>query len=315
MKASEASAGPADAGGPKRPARWPGLADAVGSLAAASIRQWVRLTGRRVSRASALWLSCPMGPRDRIGAGFYEHLARQERLEVQPAPDAGLLADFDGLRGRGFEPAAVHPAIRDFYEHTSRYRLEAWSEAGVWTRVFLWALTRFVSRRMDQLNFPVSSLELAGGMTSSVLPMVDASGRRLYTGWLRRLAASDRVIYTGLYSTERPAAFPDPCVKVSFPLPMGSSTVFLRPAARSDGSFELVSSGSRFGEPGFYRMVAVDGEHWRVRYIRTLRETFHVYVDRQGTLRTSHVVRFLGFTVLRLHYKMERTGAAERHPS
>jgi len=38
-------------------------------------------------------------------------------------------------------------------------------------------------------------------------------------------------------------------------------------------------------------------------------EDFHVYVDREGTLRTAHRVRFLGLTVLRLHYKMERTRA------
>jgi hypothetical protein len=47
-----------------------------------------------------------------------------------------------------------------------------------------------------------------------------------------------------------------------------------------------------------------------VRYIRTLRETFHVYVDPQGTLRTDHTVRFLGFTPLRLHYKLERLRGA-----
>jgi hypothetical protein len=196
--------------------------------------------------------------------------------------------------------------VRDFYEHTSSYRLEAWSEAGLTTRFFLWALTKFVSRRMDQLNFPVSSLELAGGMSSEVLPLIDPDGRQVYTGWLRRLLGSGRVIYTGLYSVQRPAGHPDPCVKVSFPLPRGSSTVFLRPEAQPDGSFKLISSGSRFGEPGFYRMVEAGPDHWRVRYIRTLREYFHVYIDPQGTLRTAHTVRFLGLTILRLHYKLER---------
>ena len=177
------------------------------------------------------------------------------------------------LRGGRFDPAAVHPAVRDFYEHTSCYRLEAWSEAGPWTRFFLWALTRFVSRRMDQLNFPVSLGDLAGGMTSEVLPLVDpASGRRVYTGWLRRLPAVDRVIYAGLYTTGRPAAWPDPCVKVSFPLPRGSATVFLRPQALPGGSLRLLSAGSGFGEPGFYRMVEAGAGHWTVRYLRTLRE-------------------------------------------
>jgi hypothetical protein len=283
------------------------LSNAIGNVAATGIRLWVRLTGKRVAKAAAPWLQCPMGPPGRIGAEFYELLARRENLCVQPSPESGLLASFDALKSDRFDPSGVHPAIRDFYEHTSCYHLEAWSEAGSWTRIFLWALTRYVSRPMDQLNFPVSSLELAGGMSSNVLPMVHvASGKRLYTGWLRRLAGSNRVIYTGLYSVATPPGFPGPCVKVSFPVPHGSATVFLRPEVSADGSFKLISGGARFGDPGFYRMVEVDAEHWRVRYIRTLREHFHVYRDPGGTLRTDHIVRFLGFTVLRLAYRMSR---------
>ena len=282
------------------------LSEAIGSATAAGIRGWVRLTGKRVRKCEAPWLDCPMGPHGRIGAAFYSLLAERERLQIHPAAEAGLLPDFDALKGGNFDPARVRPEIRDFYEHTSCYHLEAWSEAALLTRFFLWGLTKFVSRRMDQLNFPVSSLELAGGMSSEVLPMVDGAGRRRYTGWLRRLLATERVIYTGLYSTEKPPDYSGPCVKVSFPLPLGSATVFLRPEAQDDGSFKLISSGTRFGEPGFYRMVEVDPEHWKVRYIRTLRETFHVYVDPRGTLRTDHLVRFLGLNVLRLHYKLER---------
>ena len=92
------------------------------------------------------------------------------------------------------------------------------------------------------------------------------------------------------------------------PIILATEHYFLRPEAQPDGSFRLISSGRRFGEPGFYRMVEAGAGHWRVRYIRTLRESFHVYVDRQGTLRTDHVVRFLGLRPLRLHYKLERTG-------
>src|SRR4029077_3984267 len=136
-----------------------------------------------LARRDAPWLDCPMGPRGRIGAAVYALLAEREHLCIQPSRRAGLLPNFHALRRGHFDPATVRPEIRDFYEHTACYRLEAWSEAPVLTRVFLWGLTKFVSRRMDQLNFPVSSLELAGGMTSEVLPMVDpASGRRVYTG-------------------------------------------------------------------------------------------------------------------------------------
>jgi hypothetical protein len=118
------------------------------------------------------------------------------------------------------------------------------------------------------------------------------------------------VIYTGLYCVQQPPLYSGPCVKVSFPVPHGSSTVFLRPEATPDGAFKLISSGSRFGDPGFYRMLEAGPDHWHVRYIRTLRETFLVRVDRQGILRTDHTVRFLGFAPLRLHYKMERVRPA-----
>jgi hypothetical protein len=281
------------------------ISDFIGAVAGAGIRSWVRLTGRRLSKGTAPWLQSPVGPPGHIGAEFYDYLAKRERLRFDRSPEAGLLPSFDALKGAGFDPSAVHPTIRDFYEHTARYDLAAWSEASVATRFFLWGLTTFVSRRMDQLNFPVSSLELAGGMSSTVLPMNDeASGRHMFTGWLRRFAATNRVIYTGLYSIGQPPGYPDPCVKVSFPLPYGSSTVFFRPEAQPDGSYKLIASGTRFGGPGFYRMVEVDKDYWKVLYIRTLREFFHLYVDREGVLRTDHTVRFLGLTVFRMHYKM-----------
>jgi hypothetical protein len=131
------------------------LAEMIGRATAAGIRQWVRMTGRRIARRDAPWLDCPMGPPGRIGAEFYNYLAERENLRIQGAPDAGLLPRFDALRGPDFDPDRVCPEVRDFYEHTSCYRLEAWSEAGLPTRFFLWGLTTFVSRRMDQLNFPV----------------------------------------------------------------------------------------------------------------------------------------------------------------
>src|SRR5205085_12278631 len=123
---------------------------------------------------------------------------------------------------------------------------------------------------------------------------------------LRRRVADAQVSYAGLYRACRPGRHPDPCVKVSFPLPLGSATVFFRPEVLPDGSFKLISSGSRFGDPGFYRMVESGPDHWRVRYFRTLREFFHLYVDQRGALRTDHRVQFLGITVFRMHYKLER---------
>jgi len=157
---------------------------------------------------------------------------------------------------------------------------------------------------MDQLNFPISSLEVAKGMASEVIQLIEPdSGKLRYTGWLRRLKSSGRVIYAGVYSTTRLAGEEATCVKVCFPC-RGSANVYLRPFANADGSFGLDSSGSAFGKSGFYRVVESGPDHWRVRNFRSLHEHFHVYVDAENVLRTDHKISFARLTILRLHYKM-----------
>jgi hypothetical protein len=282
------------------------LHDLAGAFVERCLHLWLRLFGRKVRKSEAPWLASPTGPRGRIGDRLYEHLAERLGLELRPpSGPVGLIPDFEALRGPGFDPDRVHPLVRHFYERTSLYQLDAWSDAAVITRLCLWFLVFFLSRRMEQLNFPISPLEMSQGMTSTVIPLVDpASGRTAYTGWLRTLAGSGRVIYAGLYAVGRPPGCPDGCINAAFPVPLGTANVFLRPEVDPDGSLRLVSSGKRFGDPGFYRVLEAGDDHWRVGHLRTLREFFHVYVDPAGTLRCDHAVRFLGTTVLRLHYRM-----------
>ncbi len=270
------------------------------------IHLWVRLTGRLVRKSDAPWLAGPLGGRERIGTGIYERIAQAENLLIRTPPHAGLLENFNLLRGPNFNPDAVHPDIRHFYEHAAEYHLDAWSEVSLTGRFFLWLLVEFISRRMDQLNFPISSLEVAKGMTSEVVQLVEPiSGRVVNTGWLRRLKSSGRVIYAGLYSATQLPDEAGPCVKVTFPC-RGSANVYLKPEAHADGPFGLVSSGSAFGRTGFYRMIEGGPDHYIVRHVRSLRELFHVYVDAEGVLRTDHTVLFLGLTIIQLHYKMTR---------
>jgi hypothetical protein len=279
------------------------LERALGYLGAQVIYGWLWLVGRRRSVSVVPFLDGPVGPTGRIGVALYDHLAAVHGLTIGLRDDDGLVPCFESLAGPHFDPARVHPAIRHFYEHTAQYRLDAWSATSLLMAPFLWLLVRTVSRSVDQLNFPVSPLEVSQGMSSHVLGMDDASGRRLYTGWLRRLSADSRVLYAGFYCTAAVPGWDNPCVKVVFPMPRGSATVFLRPQNGPGETFRLVSAGRRFGDPGFYRLQR-RGDRLRVRYLRTLREEFDVYVDPQGELRCNHRVSFLGLSVLTLHYRM-----------
>jgi hypothetical protein len=278
--------------------------NAIGFCLEWFIELLVRATGRSVRKTEAPWLGCFLGKPGLIGTGIYERIAAESGLRIRSPKDAGLIADFNALRGPSFDPYTVRPEIRDFYEHAAKYHLDVWTEVSLTGRFFLWLLVEFISRRMDQLNFPISSLEVAKGMSSEVIQLYDSnSGTVEATGWLRRLKSSGNVIYAGIYSVVRVPGEENPCVKVTFPC-RGSANVYLRPVAHADGSFGLDSSGSGFGRSGFYRIVDAGPDYWRVRNFTTLHELFHVYVDHEGVLRVDHTVSFVGLTIIRLHYKM-----------
>ncbi len=272
----------------------------MGSLIGAVILFLCFLFGRRVDRSTVPWLDGPTGP-PRIGVGFHRSVAAQAGLGVNTGSDLGLLPDCAFLDGDGFDSGRLHPSVRDFYEHTGRYHLDVWSQWSPLFWPFGWMLIHFVSRRMEQLNFPMYPLETARGMTSEVEQLVDQSGRVAFTSWLRRNLASGLVIYSGFYSTATPPGS-GPCVKTVFPVVRGNATVLLRPEAQTDGSLKLMSSGHGFGDPGFYRITEAGSGRIRVWYVRPLKEVFHVYPDVDGSVRTDHFVRWLGLSVLRLHY-------------
>ena len=180
-------------------------------------------------------------------------------------------------------------------------------------------LAFFFSRRLEQLNVPLSGLDTSRGVSSDVLHLVDRnSGSIKQTAWVRELRGSGKVLYAGSYSLARVPGRLGACVKVVFPLPNGNAIVVMRPALHSDGSVSLVSAGERFGDPGFYFTVAVpghDGQVW-TRYLRALRETIRVYAaDDAAGVRADHVLTLWGAPFLRLHYRLRPTPARQARSS
>ena len=95
---------------------------------------------------------------------------------------------------------------------------------------------------------------------------------------------------------------------VQLPLPNGSANVIMRPESTPDGSFTVRSSGTGFGDPGFYFFVeSASGEGW-ARFLKALKVDIRVYVDPRGQLRADHNLQFWDRTFLRLHCRMRRKG-------
>jgi hypothetical protein len=277
--------------------------DIVAALGAWFIYALIRLFGRRHPTREVPWLVGPLGG-NHIGDRAYEETAAAEGLAVErDAQHGGLIPRFDVLASDAFDPGRVHAKIRDFYERTHAYRLDTWASTYFPARLALWALVTTISRKVDQLNFPLDGLDTAEGMTSEIVLLREPEGSIRYTGWFRKLLRTGRVIYTGFYMTARPPRAGGPCVKVVFPMPGGNATVLLRPENDGGSGLRLASRGRGFGDAGFYRVQRA-GADLRVWAIRTLHETFRLYVDSSDVVRCEHAVRFLGMPVLTLHYRI-----------
>lgn len=268
-------------------------------------RLWWRTVGREVDLAGAeAWLDAPMSVGSRVRDGWLTAEAARIGGTVVDAPGAGLLADMAALDGPGFRAADLRAEVRDFYEHTSHWRMEVW--AG-WTPLF-WPggeiVSRLFGRRSEQLALPMRPLDVARGMDSRVVVLADAEGKQHTTGWLRTLRATGEYVYSGAYGHRRLPGADRDSVHVAFPLEAGNVQVFLRPEVGEGGSLWLRSRAADFGGDGAYVVVA-EGRRIFAAHA-PLRETFHVYVDDEGVLRTDHELRLWDARVVRLHYKLER---------
>lgn len=268
-------------------------------------RVFWRARGRKVDLAGThKWLSGIKTNSSTVGATWVDEAAREVRGVVQnDRSDAGLLADMSTLDGPRFDSTQLHPAVRSFYEQTTRWRMEVWAE---WNSLFQPAgqmIAHYFGRRVQQLAIPTRPLDVARGMESEVAVIADANGKQVAAAWIRKLRATGEFVYSGCYRTQRLPGTHQPSVHVTFPLEDGNIQVFLQPAVGAGGSLLLGSKRGVFGDNGAY-IVVVDDQHGAHAMRVPLHEAFRVFVDSEGVLRTDHLLRLGRANVVRLHYRM-----------
>lgn len=263
-----------------------------------------RVVGRQIDiNGDGRWLASPSNTVDARGDDWLDVLESAGRVRKPQAHD-GLLAEFSALDGPQFESAKVDDRVRDFYEQTAAWQMEVWSQ---WNTLFAPGgelIARLWGRRVGQLALPVQPLSVSRGMASTVRIVDNEKGDRMGAAWVRDLKSDGSKVYSGFYRVGRLPDNEQPHVHVSFPLESGSIQVFLTPRNDVDGSFWLHSRSASFGADGAYSVVQF-GENWYAAQ-PPLRETFHVFTDSDGVLRTDHWLRLGPWRALQLHYRLAR---------
>lgn len=182
----------------------------------------------------------PVGSTSGIGERFVDDLAAQQGRVIRSGSNLGIVGDFSKLRSKSFDPERVESRVATFYERTGNYEIDAWAQWHGFFRPFGGLLAGIFSRRLQQLNVPLSGLDTSRGITNEATQLIDPkTNQAVYTIWLRQLVGSSRILYAGCYFLCRIPGWSGLCVKVVFPLPKGNAIVLMRPEVHDDGSFSL----------------------------------------------------------------------------
>jgi hypothetical protein len=244
-----------------------------------------------------------------VGTGYLRDLADQiGGTYAADVPDIGIVASLDVLAGPDLDPAEVHPLVREFYEHTTRFRLDIDPQWRTWIRPAYLLYRTAVARPLGQANVPMNQRDIERGVRSRIDTITQSGGDPI-RGWIRSFADTDDPIYVGIYTTYRDAD--RGYVSVGFPVPQGSFTATLLPKSRSGGGLVLTSS-SDLPHPGHY-LTAIDPETGELTALAVhgFAERLDVFV-RDGQLRAEHAFSMFGIPFLVLHYRMQRKPAAGR---
>jgi hypothetical protein len=272
-------------------------------------RPLVRIMAEEVPAAELRYV-VPFEARSRyVGADYVEQLAhvRGGTFRRNP-PDVGILASLDNLEGPTFEAARVHPLIREFYEHTSRFKLSIVPEWRRWMKPGYEVFKRVVAEPLGQAAIPSNIEEAQRGMVSTIDTIaLDDDEEIDIRGWIRTFADTGRPIYVGIYTSFRHED--RGYVSVGFPLPSANFTATLLPRNAGDHDFELTSR-TDLAFPGHY-LSSVDSDRDALTVVKLLsfEEQIYVYVA-DGELRTDHSFSLAGQRFLTLRYEIERLEGA-----
>jgi hypothetical protein len=263
----------------------------------------VSLLAERVN-ADDLPFVVPLESRTRyVGTSYVRALADVLGGDyVVDATDVGIVASLDELAGPEFDPAAVDPRVRAFYEHTTRFMLDIVPVWRPWVRPGYLLYRTIVARPLGQANVPMNQREALRGVRSRIDTIdTDGDGKPDVRGWIRSFADTDAPIYIGIYTTYRHDG--RGYVSVGFPIPRASFTATLAPLARPGGGLRLTSRSALAHAGHYLTYIDPTTRELTALAMHGFAEELDVYVEDEE-LRAEHAFWVFGLPFLVLHYRI-----------
>lgn len=267
----------------------------------------LQMTGERVSAEEARFVVPFEAHTKYIGSDYAQTLARESDGSFKRnLPDIGIVESLDAFRGPHCDPDQIDPLIREFYEHTSRFKLTIEPEWNPFIKPFFWLFKTLIAQRIGQANLPFNTEEAQRGMVSYI-DTIDYEAEagpsdciRTLRVWIRTYEDSGEAIYVGIYTVIRHEE--TGYVSVGFPLPEANFTATLMPFNNRGSGLLLKTADTGSTFPGHY-LSDIDEEDGTITTLAlpTMDEQIDVFVE-QGQLKTEHRFYLSGSRFLTLHY-------------
>jgi hypothetical protein len=266
-------------------------------------RDQIRIVGEQVSADQERFVVPFSEATKYVGVDYLERYAGEVGAAfAHSPPDIGIVADFDELSSATFDPEVVDPLIREFYEHTSRFKLAITPQWKRWMRLPYRLFRATVARPIGQANAPFDQEDVQEGVVSWIDTLdIDGDGAVDFRAWVRAYENGDP-LYIGIYTIQRidDVAY----VSVGFPLPSGNFTATLLPTNNRDTGM-LLRSDTDSPFSGHYISAIEDDGVLTTLQLASFGEEIDVYVQH-GDLKTEHRFSLGGAVFMTLHYEIER---------
>lgn len=267
-------------------------------------QQWVILFGKKIDKSEQNWLLGPFGELNGIGVKFIKQLADKEHLAIYNHKyGKGLIQSIHQLNLSEKELAVLSQNVIDFYQNTANYELKLKVKWNPFFKIFGVLLRVIFSKRIEQLNVPIRSIENSEKLTSEIIHLKDPKTNEVKrTIWLRSFLTSGQVVCSGVYET---CIIPSgkSCIKAIFPLPNGSATVILTPKVGNNGELILESAGNRIGDSGFYFLLKdSEGQLW-TKYLKSFKDKLVVRSENENITATQTLTLW-NLKVLKFEYEI-----------